>query len=364
MDIARRRILVTGGVGFIGSKLTIELVRRGATVTVVDKPLKLSSRSFWDLKLNYYTGLWREMGYKLEQVFHPRYTITADDHIVLHVLDLETEPQALENLMREREIDVVFHLAAVFGGRGFVDTRPADCCAGLAINHNVFKAAYRAGVEHVHFASSACVYPPSKNQRGYLLKEEDILSTGEGWYSSDNSYGFVKLMGEMELMSYHIQYGLKGSVARYLTVYGPGEFDESHAIATFIAKAIRREDPFLVWGTGEQERGFTYVDDIVDGTIRAAQVISDASAVNLGWDKRYKIREVVEMVIDIAGYRPKLIFDPQKPMGPFSRALDISRAKTLLGWQPKIDLPEGLYRTYQWASHNIPLLGQVSGGES
>ena len=300
------------------------------------------------------------MGYKLEQQLHPHYTIRADDHLPLYVLDIESDPISLEKIMREREIDIVFHLAAVFGGRGFVDQRPADCCAGFAINHNTFAAAYRAGVEHVHFASSACVYPPSLNRPNLLLKEDDILSTGEGWNSSDNSYGFVKLMGELELRSYHDQYGLKGSVARYLTVYGPGEFDESHAIATFIAKAVRKEDPFVVWGTGEQERGFTYVDDIVEGSIRAVEVINDATAVNLGWDKRYKIKDVVEMVVGIAGYKPNIIYDPSKPVGPFSRALDITRAKNLLGWHPKVDLHEGLTKTYRWALHNTTSDNQVA----
>jgi UDP-glucose 4-epimerase len=159
-------------------------------------------------------------------------------------------------------------------------------------------------------------------------------------------------MGELELRSYHQQYGLEGSVARYLTVYGPGEIDESHAISTLVRKAVRGEDPFVVWGTGEQERGFTYVDDIVRGSIRAAEVIRDGTAVNLGTEKKYKIREVVEKILAIAKYRTRVVYDPLKPTGPFSRALDISRSRSLLEWEPLVDIDEGLRRTYEWIQSN------------
>ena len=343
----RKRVLVTGGVGFIGSNLVSKLLEKGATLTVVDK-VRVSPPEVWKQKLSHYFGLWEEKGYKIKNDGKNRWY--ADDHEVLIILDLETEKLEFQRLLERRFVDVVFHLAAVFGGRGFVDERQAECCAGFSINHNVIDASFKANVEHVHFASSACVYPPALQKKpGYLLKEDDIISVGDGWNTSDNSYGWVKLMGELELRCYHQQYGLKGSVARYLTVYGPREFNKSHAIPALIDKALRREDPFLVWGTGEQERGFTFVDDIVEGTIRAAEVIQDADAVNLGTEKRYKIRDVVKMILELAGYSPRLVFDSSKPVGPFSRALDVSKAKRLLGWEPKVDLPEGLKITYEWA---------------
>jgi UDP-glucose 4-epimerase len=109
-----------------------------------------------------------------------------------------------------------------------------------------------------------------------------------------------------------------------------------------------------VWGSGEQERGFTYVTDIVEGQILAAEKIADGTAVNLGWDKRYKIKDVVSMILDISGHKPnKLVFDKSKPEGPFSRALDISLAKKLLGWQPRIDLKEGLTMTINWLKASL-----------
>jgi len=218
----------------------------------------------------------------------------------------------------------------------------------LAIDHNVISASHEAGVEHLHYSSSACVYPPSLNIPAHLLKEDDILSTGEGWRTSDNLYGFAKLMGEMQLLVLHNEHGFRSSVSRYLTVYGPGELDASHAIAALIEKALDNQDPFTVWGSGMQERGFTYVDDIVNGSILAAEVTTDASPMNLGWDKRYRIRDVAELILQISGHVPRNIhYDLSKPEGPFSRALDISRARAL-GWDPKIDLGDGLRMTIDW----------------
>jgi nucleoside-diphosphate-sugar epimerase len=245
--------------------------------------------------------------------------------------------------------DVVFHLAATIGGRGYIDTHPADCCQSLAINQNLIHQAYLAGVKHVHYASSACVYPvdlQSQYDSEYLLKEEDALR--DGWANCDGEYGWAKFMGEMILKAYNKQYGLQGSICRYVTVYGPWEND-THAIIALIKKAVERRDPYVIWGTGEQDRDFTYVEDIVDGSIRAASVVRDATPVNLGTGVRHKLKHVAELIFEVIGWRPREIcYDTSKPQGVASRALDISRAKALLGWSPRFSLREGLERTIQW----------------
>jgi len=332
MDWAKRKVIVTGGAGFIGSTLVDELLSKGAEVTVVDKLLFPAASWIWQAKLQRLSDIYQKHGYKDAQI---------------HVIDLNSEKERFQLLAQKH--DTVFHLSAVFGGREFVDTQQVECSKMLAIDHNVISTSYEAGISHLHYSSSACVYPPSLNKPDVLLKEDQILTTGEGWDSSDNLYGFAKLMGEMQLLAYYKERGFKSSACRYLTVYGPGGFDSSHAISALIGKALHNQDPYEVWGTGNQERGFTFVSDIVNGSMLAAEKISDATAVNLGWDKRYKIRDVAETILRLSGHKPsKIHFDTSKPEGPFSRALDITLAKKLLGWEPKVDLEEGLARTVEW----------------
>jgi len=331
MNWSKRRVIVTGGAGFIGSSLVDRLLGLGASVTVVDKLVYPGKSWMWEAKLARLSEIYSKHGIESAQ---------------LQCMDLSTERDRFQLLASAH--DAVFHLAAVFGGREFVDVHQTECSRMLAIDHNVISASHEAGVEHLHYSSSACVYPPSLNTPGHLLSEDDILSTGEGWRTSDNLYGFAKLMGEMQLLVLHTEHGFKSSVSRYLTVYGPGELDASHAIAALIEKALDAQDPFVVWGSGNQERGFTYVDDIVNGSILAAEATTDASSVNLGWDKRYSIRDVAELILRTSGHAPRKIhYDLSKPEGPFSRALDISRARAL-GWEPRVDLEEGLRRTVDW----------------
>jgi len=333
MKWAGKKVIVTGGAGFIGSNLVDKLLELGANVVVVDK-LQLATGSLsWNRRIT-----------RLEEIFRRRGVA----QVPLEICDLENDKPRFQIICQGA--DAVFHLSALFGGRQFVDTRQADCSKMLAVDHNAIEAAYQAGVERFHYASSACVYPDSlQKSSDYLLKEDDILSTGEGWRSSDNLYGFAKLMGELQCVVFHKEKGMKTSACRYLTVYGPGEFDTSHAISELIEKALDRQNPFVVWGSGNQERGFTYVTDIVNGSIAACEKVEDGSGINLGWDKRYKIRETAEMILRIAKHEPsRLQFDTSKPEGPLSRALSMAKAKTVLGWEPEEDLEEGLRNTIRW----------------
>jgi len=322
VDWREVRVLVTGGASFIGSHLVDELVKLGAEVTVVD---------------NLSSGRLENLSESIDKIRFVR-------------MDLEY-CNVSELIELFKDIDIVFHLAAVHGGRGYIDSHPADVCSNLAIDHRVFESAWRAGVEKVVFTSSACVYPPSlqsKYDSDHLLKESDCdprdLSRP---LSADLEYGWAKLMGEIQLNAFIKQYGLKGCILRYSSVYGPRE-NETHAIMALIYKAFERMNPFVIWGTGEEARDFTYVSDIVRGTILAAERISDGTPINLGGGRRYKLKEVASIIFDIMDFHPKVVFDASKPIGVVSRALDISRARELLGWEPKVSLREGLKRTIDW----------------
>jgi len=332
---SNKKVLITGGAGFIGHHLLDKLIKLGARVTVGDN---LSTGEISNV-----LRVWRENGIKYRKT---SWGYEADQGHKFVLVDFQEYRDSLKVIDGH---EIVFHLAATIGGRGYIDTHPADCCENFAINQNVIKASQQAGVDRILFASSACVYPMKLQEEydsDYLLKEEDALK--DNWGNVDREYGWSKLMGEVTLRAYHKQYGLKGVSTRYVTAYGPWEND-THAIIALIRRAVEKQDPYVIWGSGEQDRDFTYVDDIVDGSLLTCEKITNAEAVNLGTSKRYKIKEVVEMIFKILGWRPKkIIFDRTKPEGVKTRALDITKAKELIGYTPKFDLQQGLEKTIEW----------------
>lgn len=314
------RVLVTGGASFIGSHLVDRLVEAGADVRVADD---LSSGTLSNLDQSL-------------------------DRIEFREGDLREGAFAREAVAGRQ---VVFHLAALHGGRGFIDSHPADCASNMVLDGVVFAESLRAGVERVCFASSACVYPvgrQARNGKRVLLREDWADPFADGCAASDGEYGWAKLMGEMALSAYHKQHGLKSVSCRLFTAYGERE-NETHAIVALIAKAFVRQDPFEIWGDGQQDRNFTYVADIVEGMLRAAVRIEDASAVNIGTAEHVQVIDAARLVFELSGFEPTAInFDTTKPVGVFSRAADLGRTRALLDWEPSFGVEEGLRRTIAW----------------
>ena len=313
------RVLVTGGASFIGSHLVDALVNRGAEIRVVDN---LSSG-------------------KLENIKH---YIDAGrlDFIEGDLLDQEVVGRAVDG------IQTVFHLAADHGGRGYVDLHQVACSTNLALDGMLFMTSLSAGVEKVVYASSGCVYPNFlQNDPGevlYLI--EDKVGPP---YDADNMYGWAKLMAEMTLKAYYRERGLKTASCRYFTVYGE-RGKEDHAVIAMIARAFVRQDPFVVWGDGNQVRNWTYVGDIVEGTILAAEKIDDGSALNLGTMERIRVLDAVKEIMRYTGFEAKIELHPEMPTGPLNRVADNSLAKKILGWEPEVKFIDGLHRTIDWYS--------------
>jgi UDP-glucose 4-epimerase len=315
-------VLVTGGASFIGSHLVDRLVAMGARVRVADD---LSSGKLENLersiaKVDFRRGDLRDRAFARDAVAGQR---------------------------------VVFHLAACHGGRGFIDSHPADCASNMVLDGIVIEESHRAKVERFAFASSACVYPvqlqvaPTSGNVVYL-REEWANPFKEGAASSDGEYGWAKLMGEMTLQAYAKQYGMKSVSCRLFTAYGERE-NETHAVVALIAKAFIHMDPYEIWGDGQQTRNFTYVGDIADGMIRACERISDGSPINIGTAEHVKIIECAEKIFSIAKWRPKeIFFDRTKPVGVYSRAADLTQTRAKLDWEPRTSVDEGLRRTIDW----------------
>jgi nucleoside-diphosphate-sugar epimerase len=313
-----RSTLVTGGASFIGSALVAELVSRGAAVRVVDD---LSSG-------------------KLENIQHH-----LDEGLVDFVHDDLFRPGAAERAVED--VNVVFHLAAAHGGRGYVDLHQAACASNLALDGNLFLACRAAGVEKVVYASSGCVYPnfaQADPAEEIYLREE---LADEPPFDADNMYGYAKLLGELSLKAYAREWGLKAASCRYFTVYGE-RGKEDHAVIAMIARAFIDQSPFLVWGTGEQVRNWTYVGDIVAGTILAAERIDDGTAVNLGTMERTRVIDAVREVLRYTGKDLEIQLQPDMPTGPMNRVADNTRARDLLDWEPRVAFADGLHRTIDW----------------
>ncbi len=330
-----KKVFVTGGAGFIGRHLVEALLEKEAITTIGDNlasgSLEMLVEIFKKRKLKYVK---KQYGYEIEK---------GHRFIFVNFENFNDTVSAF------KDQEIVFHLAATIGGRGFIESHQADCCNNFAITQNVIKSSWKNKVDRVQYASSACVYPLDLQKRytsSYLLKEEDALKNN--WANADYEYGWAKLMGEITLKAYYQQYGLKGSITRYVTVYGPGE-NNSHAIIALVERALQKQDPYAVWGSGKQDRDFTYVDDIVQGTLLACEYITDSDVVNLGTSRRYTIHETINMIFDIVGWKPKKIFfDQSKPEGVKTRALDIQKAQKLLQYSPRYSLRQGLEKTIEW----------------
>lgn len=328
--MGNEKILVTGGASFIGSHLVDTLLKKEKTVVVADD---FSSGKLSNLEYTFkqkQKGLWIAPNLKVIQG------------------DLK-EKNFTKSVMED--VDIVFHLAALHGGRGYIDTHPAECCTNMILDQMVFETACARGVRKVCFASSACVYPSylqAETGSAYLLKESDADPFVRDKAFADLEYGWAKLMGEMALKAYKREYGLKTSAARIFTAYGPRE-NETHAIVALIAKAFVNMDPYVIWGTGEQDRNFTYVQDIVDALILASEKIEDGTAINAGRDDRLTMNQAAELVFELANWKPsKIEHDLSKPQGVASRAADLTEAKKVLNWSPKVTYREGFKKTISW----------------
>jgi len=312
-----RSVLVTGGSSFIGSHLVDALIKLEASVRVVDD---LSSGLNENIEQHINSG-------RVE--FHQQNLL---------------QPMVAQEMVKN--MDIVFHLAAIHGGRGFIDSQQANCAQNLIIDGQMIKAAYEGKVDKFVFSSSGCVYPVSLQMdvsKKVSLSEEMAGSP----YEPDDTYGWAKLTAELTLKAYDKDFGFKSASCRFFSVYGE-RCTENHAIMALIGRAFLKQNPFEVWGDGTQVRNWTYVGDIVSGMILAAEEIDDACAVNLGTDERINILDAVEEILRYTGHHAEIKLLPHMPTGPLNRVASIKKAKELLGWEPKVRFLDGLHRTIDW----------------
>jgi len=335
------KVIVTGGAGFIGSHLVRELVKRKRKVIVID------DLSFGKLENLYNLGL-KKTDFEFRKI------------------DLTNFNDTLKSL---KDGDVVYHLAARVGGIKFLHgSESAEFLAlseNLSIDSNVFRSCQENKIRKIIHASSSAVYPLDKQfYFGAIFSEKDLKieiipkiknQKFKININPDGGYGLSKILGEIQLL---LMKSVKIGIARIFNVYGVNEpqDERSHAITDLIKKAIfYPKRKFVVWGDGRQTRDYLYITDCVEALIKMEEKISKISPLilNIGSGKATSIKEIAEKIIRISGKKIKPIYDKTKPVGPISRTADIKKTKKMLNWKPKVNIEEGLKKTYSWIQENF-----------
>jgi UDP-glucose 4-epimerase len=301
------KTLVTGGAGFIGSNLTRQLLADGHEVVVLDD---LSSGHRQNLD-----GLGCEF-------------IEAD------IRDSAAVGRAM------RQVEVVFHLAASVGNKRAIDHPLLDSEINVIGTLVVLEAARAAGARKIVASSSAGIFGELKT---LPIREDHVLEP-------DTPYGASKLCMEKQCLAYAKLYPMEAVCLRYFNVYGPNQrFDAyGNVIPKFVFQMLRGEE-LVVFGDGEQTRDFVNVADVVQANIRAALARGVSGAFNIGSGTRITINDLVDRIVRISGDRPKTRFGPPRAGDVRDSLADISAARSAFGFEPSVDLEDGLREYITWA---------------
>ena len=305
LDIAKSRIIVTGGAGFLGSHVVREFERRGAKNIIV-----------------------------------PEYP----------AVDLR-ERDSVRQLIESTRPDLIVHLAASVGGIGANRASPGTFFYdNMAMGLHILEEARRARTKKVVVAGTICAYPKFAP---IPFREDDLWN---GFPEETNApYGIAKKALLVMAQSYRLEFGSNFVVLFPVNLYGPGDnFDlqTSHVIPAMIRKfheAIQRgHQQVILWGDGTPTREFLFVEDAARGFALAAERYDDPDPVNLGAGFEISMRELAEKVATLMGYQGQLIWDPKMPNGQPRRMLDTQRAKERFGFTVQVSFDEGLRKTIDW----------------
>lgn len=311
-----KKVLVTGGAGFIGSHLVEKLVKKGSKVMVLDNLSNGKEKN-------------------LQAVINKIKIIKGD------VSDLETARKACRNQ------NIVMNLAAKVAGIEYNRIHQATMLAkNLPIAMNIIEAARLEGVERFLVVSSACVYPrncsiPTPETEGFADEPEP----------TNGGYGWAKRMAELLGKYYAEEFGMKVAIVRPYNCYGPRDhFDPqtSHVIPALIKRVFAGENPVRVWGSGKQTRAFLFVEDLAEGMMQAVEKYPVPDPINLGTEEEVSIAQLIKKIIKISKINTGVVFDTAKPDGSPRRNSDNTKALKLIGFRSKFSLDHGLEKTIKW----------------
>jgi len=320
-----RKVLITGGAGFVGRHLAQRLLDAGDEVHCVDKIAPLTG------------GL------------HPRrwplFKPLDYDNFIFH----EEDCRAFFARCHEGDFDYCFHLAAMVGGRALIEDDPLALADDLSIDADYWQwaKASRPG-KSVIFSSSA-VYPIRLQTReNHVLLKEDMVDFSSDIGVPDMAYGWAKLTCEyLGRLAFH-KYGLKSIVYRPFSGYGEDQ-DDSYPFPSICKRTLKEKGKktLAVWGTGDQMRDFIHIDDCVDGVLKTLDKIDDGGAVNLSTGTLTSFNEFAKLCAQACGYSPEITSDVDKPEGVFARGGDTQKQREL-GFFPAVDLEDGVRRALKY----------------
>ncbi len=252
----------------------------------------------------------------------------------------------------------VFHFAAIVGGRAMIDGDPIQVALDLSIDAEFFYWISRHKPDRVLYPSSSAAYPISLQTKSNTiqLKESDIDFDSMG--QPDMTYGWTKLTGEFLAKITAEHYGVKITCIRPFSGYGEDQ-DYSYPTPAIARRAVFKEAPFEVWGSGHQGRDFVHIDDVLDCIEVAMDHIHDGSAINIGQGVLTSFRDLIQIFCEFAGYDPEIKPLLDKPVGVHSRYCDMTWVKEHLGWEPKISIKEGMKRVYDAVMEREKKLGNL-----
>ncbi len=306
-----KHVLVTGGTGFVGTHLVEALLRQGAMVRVT---------------------------------VHERQPIVTDDRVEAVRADLTQ----LEDCRRAmRGVQHVFHAAGAVAAAGVTASNPmAAITTNLILTAQCLQGAWAEGVERFLVFGSSTGYPPADHP----IREDEMWSGPT--YSGYFGYGWMRRYLERLSEFVASKSGVQIALARPTAVYGRwDDFDPktSHVIPALVRRAVEKQDPFEVWGTGDEVRDFLHITDLARGCLLMLEKHATCDPVNLGYGQAVTVRQVVQTILQAAGHQnARLVFDPTKPSTIPFRMVDTSKARMLFGFEPQVSLEDGLADTVQW----------------
>jgi GDP-L-fucose synthase len=245
-----------------------------------------------------------------------------------------------------RDIDIVINcLAVICGAKGQTENPLSLIRRNLIPYINLIETSVGAGVEKFGFISSSTVYPDVSHP---VREEEAFMDNPADCYYG---FGWMKRYCEKLCKNFHIHSKTKFGIIRTGSIYGPYDVfdaDKSHVIPALILKAVRYDDPFEIWGTGEQRRDFVYVKDVIEGLLVVLEKHAVADPINIATGRSVNINEIVDIMLRNCQYNPEIIHLSTNANMIASRFLDVSKAKDLLGWESSVSVEEGIQRTINW----------------